>query len=80
MPSFQNFDKIGPRIAISKIMKHEPLITNYIVKVITLILFNIPLFSETHGERFKKIVGIVPEIFDVFSFFHATIFHLEKED
>ena len=43
----------------------------YDVKVIP--VFNIPLFSKT-PERMKKIGGIVPEIFDVVTFIHATHF------
>ena len=46
----------------------------------SLILFNSTLFSKTHGDRMKKIGGIVTEIFDVFTFFHVTHFPLEKED
>ena len=41
-------------------------------------LFNNPLFSQKHDERMKKIGGIVPEILGVFTFSHATHFHLEN--
>ena len=36
--------------------------------------FNIPLFFESYGERMNKIGGTVPEIFDIFTVFHATHF------
>ena len=39
-------------------------------------LYNSPLLfnKKEHGERMKKMGCIVPEIFAVYSFFHATLF------
>ena len=42
------------------------------------LLFNRPLFSQTQGKRMKKIGCIVPDIFDVFTFFMQPVFNLEK--
>ena len=53
----------------------------YDVKVISQeFLFNIPLFSQTHGERMKKIGSILREILNVFTLSIKSIFHLENED
>ena len=52
----------------------------YDVKVIPVIFINSQLFFQTQGERMKKIDSILSEIFDFFTFFMQSIFHLEKED
>ena len=53
--------------------------TSYLTAAAMLVI-DIESALQTQGDKMTKIGGILPEIFDVFTFSIQPIFHLEKEE